>query len=120
MEGQVGPSSKLQQSLKEVKKFMKEATEDFVVLGVFKDETDPMYVTFLEANNDLRDDYVFGHTFDQKAKSLLGVKESCILVIHPSHLISSYEPKFREFKVSDNLFLLNHTKQSRKRLPLYS
>eukprot|EP00794_Sanderia_malayensis_P003075 gene3075-3540_t len=98
MEGQVGPSSKLRPSLKEVKEFVKQAKDDFVVLGLFKDEDDPLFLTYLEANNDLRDEYTFGHTFDGKAKDMIGVKESSIVIIHPSHLISSHEPKYCVFK----------------------
>ena len=104
MEGQVGPSSKLKPTLKDVKDFVKDATDDLVIVGIFKDETDPLFVTFLEANNDLRDDYSFGHTFDKKAMSHFGVKESSILVVHPHHLVSQYEPKYQVFKVTRSIF----------------
>ncbi|XP_065053857.1 protein disulfide-isomerase A4-like [Rhopilema esculentum] len=100
MEGQVGPSSKLKPTLREVKEFMKQAIDDFVVLGVFSDENDPLYTTYLETNNDLRDDYAFGHTFDGQAKKHFSIKESSIIIIHPSHLTSKYEPKYQIFKDS--------------------
>ena len=103
MDGQVGPSSKLKPTLREVKEFMKQTIDDFVVLGVFSDENDPLYTTYLEANNDLRDDYVFGHTFDGKAKKHFSIKESSIIIIHPSHLVSKYEPKYQIFKVNYHL-----------------
>ena len=95
----MGASSKLKSSIQEVKEHLKKPFDDLVLLGVFKDENDPMFLTFLEANNDIRDEYVFGHTFDSKAKDFLGVKESSILIAHPSHLVSKYEPKFQVFKV---------------------
>ena len=104
MEGQVGPSSKLKPTLREVKEFVKDATDDLVILGIFKDESDPLFVTFLEANNDLRDEYSFGHTFDKKTMSHFGVKESSILVVHPRHLVSQYEPKYQVFKVARLIF----------------
>ena len=103
MEGQVGPSSKLKQTLKDVKDFLKGATDDLVILGIFKDESDPLFVIFLAANNDLRDEYSFGHTFDKKAMGHFNIKESSILVIHPRHLVSQYEPKYHIFKVTSTL-----------------
>ena len=106
MEGQVGPSSKLRPTMKEVKEFMKSAVDDLVILGIFSDESDPLFVTFLEANNDLRDEYSFGHTFDKNAMSHFGVKESSILIIHPHHLVSQYEPKYNIFKVSTSMIFL--------------
>lgn len=99
MEGQVGPSSKLKQTMKAVKDFVKGAHDDLVILGIFKDENDPLFLTYLEANNDLRDEYSFGHTFDPKAMGHFGIKESSILIIHPHHLVSQYEPKHHIFKV---------------------
>lgn len=99
MESQVGPSSKLKPTLKEAKAFAKGSMDDLVILGIFSNENDPLFGTFLEANNDLRDEYSFGHTFDKKAMAYFGVKESSVLVIHPHHLVSEYEPKYRIFKV---------------------
>ena len=95
----MGPSSKIKTTLKDVKEFIKSAFDDIVILGLFKDEHDPMFQTYLDANNDLRDDYTFGHTFDQGAKDMLGVKKSSVLVIHPEHLRSKFEPKHQSFMV---------------------
>ena len=99
MENQFGPSSKLKPTLKDVKDFTKDATDDLLILGVFKGEDDPLYVTFLEANNDLREEYTFGHTFDKQAMGYFGLKESSVIVVHPRHLVSQYEPKYPAFKV---------------------
>ena len=99
MENQFGPSSKLKPTLKDVKEFVKDATDDLLILGVFKDENDPLFVTFLDANNDLREEYTFGHTFDKQAMAFFHLKESSIIVVHPRHLVSQYEPKYPVFKV---------------------
>jgi len=98
MENQFGPSSKLKPTLKDVKEFVKDATDDLLILGVFKDENDPLFVTFLDANNDLREEYTFGHTFDKQAMAFFHLKESSIIVVHPRHLVSQYEPKYPVFK----------------------
>ena len=100
MEGQVGLSSKIKPTIREVKEFLKQAIDDVVILGLFKDEDDPLFKTFIEANNDIREEYFFGHTFDKKVKDFLGVKESSVLVVHPSHLISEHEPKHHAYTVN--------------------
>ena len=80
-----------------MKEFIKSAFDDIVILGLFK-EHDSMFQTYLDANNDLRDDYRFGHTFGQRAKDMPGVKKSSVLVIHPEHLRSKFEPKHQSFR----------------------
>lgn len=108
MEGQVGLSSKIKPTIREVKEFLKQAIDDVVVLGLFKDEEDPLFKTFIEANNDIREEYFFGHTFDKNAKDFLGVKESSVLVVHPPHFISEHEPKHHAFRVNifEGIFMI--------------
>jgi len=98
MERQAGPPSREIHTLKGVKDFMKSNFDEPVILGVFQDENDPMLKLYYEANQELRDDYSFGHTFEKEVKKLFGVEGSAIVVVHPVHLRSEYEPKYRIFK----------------------
>lgn len=98
MQGQVGPSSKILSSLKAVTDFMKERG-DLVILGFFDEESDKLLEQYLEANNDIRDDYAFGHTFDPAAKKHFGIKQSSVVLFHPEKFRSKYEDKHIVFKV---------------------
>ena len=104
MERQAGPPSREIYTLKGVKDFMKSNFDEPVILGVFEDENDPMLKLYYEANQELRDDYSFGHTFEKEVKKLVGVEGSAIVVVHPVHLRSEYEPKYRIFKVRIQIF----------------
>ena len=99
MQGQVGPSSKLISSLKAVLDFMKER-DDLVIVGFFADENDKLLEKYLEANNDLRDEYSFSHTFDAAAKKHFGVTKSSIVLFHPEKFRSKYEDPHIVFKVN--------------------
>lgn len=101
MINQEGPATSHKATLKEVKSFLKEPNNDApVILAVVDSDEDSIYKLFLEANNDVRDDYSFGHTFAKDAKKHFGLKTSAILVIHPEHLRSKHESKFHVFKVN--------------------
>ena len=101
MRGQVGPSSKEMSSLKAVTDFMK--GDDLVIVGFFKDASDMLLEKYLEANNDIRDDYTFAHTFDAAAKKHFGITKSSIVLFHPEKFRSKYEDKHIVFKVRDSL-----------------
>ena len=98
MRSQVGPSSKLLSNPKAVTDFIKQ-TGDLVILGLFDNDKEPLYETYLEANNDLRNEHSFGHTFDAAAKKRYGVHQSSIIMIHPEKFHSKYEDTFVLFKV---------------------
>ena len=100
MRGQVGPSSKIMSSLKAVTDFMKERN-DLVIVGFFEDENDKLLEQYLEANNDIRDDYAFAHTFDAAAKKHFGITKSSIVLFHPERFRSKFEDKQIVFKVRD-------------------
>ena len=102
MKNQVGPSSKLLSSHKAVKDFLKDV-DDLVILGFFENDADKLLETYYEANNDLRDDYKFIHTFDPAAKKQFGIKKSSIILMHPEKFQSKYEPKHHVFKVKFRL-----------------
>jgi protein disulfide-isomerase A4 len=99
MQGQVGPSSKLLQTKKAVMDFVKE-WDDVVIMGFFENENDEMLSQYLEANNDIRDDYRFGHAFDLEARKSFGFTENTIALIQPEKFRSKYEDKYLVFKVS--------------------
>ena len=77
--------------------------EDIVIMGFFQNENDDLLTTYLEANNDIRNDYRFGHTFDAEAMKAYGFKKNTIALIHPEKYRSKYEEKYRVFKVCNNL-----------------
>ena len=118
MRGQVGPSSKIMSSLKSVTNFMKER-DDLVIMGFFEGEGDKLLEQYLEANNDIRDDYAFAHTFDSAAKKHFGITQSSIVLFHPEKFRSKFEDKHIVFKVRvrNNLKIahnmdLSHPKES--------
>lgn len=98
MQKQVGPSSKLLKTKKAVMDFVKD-WEDIVIMGFFQDENDELLTTYLEANNDIRDDFRFGHTFDSEARKAFGFEKNTIALIHPEKYRSKYEEKYVTFKV---------------------
>jgi protein disulfide-isomerase A4 len=91
-----GDATTLYDSYKSVKEFMVSNGDGAVFLGVFKDAEDPLYKLFIEANDELREDYKFGHTFNAKVKDTFGLKgESAIVVCHPDYMISNYEKRYQ-------------------------
>lgn len=99
MRKQVGPSSRLLSSLKAVRDFMKDK-DDVAIIGFFDNEQDKLLEQYLEANNDVREDYAFGHTFDPAAKKHYDIKKSSIVLFQPARFQSKYEPKHFIFEVS--------------------
>lgn len=96
MEKHSGDATTLYETLKQVEKFMGSNGDEVVYLGVFDDENDPLYKLFLGANDELRDDYQFGHTFSKDVKAKFALKgESAIIVVHPEYMISNYEKKYQ-------------------------
>ena len=91
--------------MKDLKNFLKEPNNDSPhIIAVADSEEDPIFKLFVEANNDVRDEYSFGHTFAKDAKKYFGLKKSAILLVQPEHLQSKYEKKQHVFKVSFELF----------------
>ena len=109
MINQEGPATKHKATMKDVKLFLKEPNNDApVILAVVENEEDPIYKLFLETNNNVRDDYSFGHTFAEEAKKYFGLKKSAILLVQPEHLQSKHEPKQHVFKVTFYIFFTSH------------
>ena len=100
MINQEGPATKHKVTMRDVKNFLKEPNNDApVILAVVDSEEDPLFKLFLEANNDVRDDYLFGHTFAKETKKYFGLKKSAILLVQPEYLQSKHEPKHHTFMV---------------------
>lgn len=96
-----GDPTTLYSTLKSVKDFMKSNLDEPVFLGVFDDESDPLYKLFLEANDEIRDEYKFGHTFSKDVKKMFALKkDSAIVVVHPEYLVSNYENRYQFYTVS--------------------
>lgn len=79
--------------------FVKE-WDDVVIMGFFESENNDILNQYLEANNDIRDDYRFGHTFDLDARKSFGFTQNTIALIQPEKFMSKYEDKYAVFKVS--------------------
>jgi len=70
MKRQAGDPSKLLSDVKAVKNFLAEGhqKDEPVIVAFVESAEDEQLKLYFEANNDLRDDYTFGHTFDAAAK----------------------------------------------------
>ena len=112
MIGQAGLPTELQASLNVVKKFIKSNFDEPVMLGVFDNEEDAMFKLFIEANNEIRDEYRFGHTFDPAVKKFFKLDQSAIMVIQPEHLVSKYEKRYQIYKVRRSIFFFIQTTSS--------
>lgn len=100
MIGQEGDPTELKATLKDVKNFIKKPDyDDPAILAVVKSKDDPIYQLFINANNDIREDFDFGHTFSEDVRKHFGLKNSAILIIHPEHIRTKHEPKFHKFDV---------------------
>ncbi|CAH1237887.1 PDIA4 [Branchiostoma lanceolatum] len=95
---QSGPSSDEYKSLKALKNFVNES-DDAVIVGFFGNEEDPLYQTYLDSGNDLRDDYEFGHTFGHTFYN--NVNPGSVAIFQPDKFQSKYEPKFRVYDKAD-------------------
>ncbi|XP_033639191.1 protein disulfide-isomerase A4-like [Asterias rubens] len=93
MRKQAGDSSKLLASAKDLKNFLQEGQDDVRIVGFFKTEEEGMYKTYLNAGNDLREDYSFGHTFDHQLMNKYKVNPNSIVLFIPERFQSKFEPK---------------------------
>ena len=100
MRGQIGPSSNEMSSLKVLTDFMK-VRDELVIVGFFTDENDKLLEKYLEANDDIRNNYPFAHTFDATAKKHFGITKSSIVLFHPENFRSKFEDKHIVFKVRE-------------------
>ncbi|XP_078573399.1 protein disulfide-isomerase A4-like [Branchiostoma floridae x Branchiostoma japonicum] len=95
---QSGPSSEEYKNLKALKNFV---TTDAVIVGFFENDQDPLFKTYLDSGNDLREAYEFGHTFDAETRAFYKVNPGSVAIIQPEKFQSKYEPKIRIFDKAD-------------------
>ncbi|XP_035219913.1 protein disulfide-isomerase A4-like [Stegodyphus dumicola] len=70
---------------------------DASVVGFFLSDSDPLYLSYIEAANTLRGKFSFFHTFSQNVMKQFGVKDSRIILYQPEIFSSKYEPPKHEF-----------------------
>ncbi|XP_077977959.1 protein disulfide-isomerase A4-like [Glandiceps talaboti] len=93
---QSGDSSKVKADKKALKEFLSDE-QDVTIAGFFESEDDKLYQTYLDAGNNLRDDFKFGHTFDKDSMDHYKVKPGSVVVFVPERFHSKYEPKRHVF-----------------------
>ncbi|XP_022080080.1 protein disulfide-isomerase A4-like [Acanthaster planci] len=100
MRKQAGDSSEHLTSSRALKQFL-EFQDDISIVGFFKTEEENLYKAYLEAGNDLREDYRFGHTFDHQLMNQYKVNPNSIVIFMPERFQSKYEPKRHVFDKAD-------------------
>lgn len=101
MSEQAGPPSKPVQAVKQVQELMKDG-DDAVILGVFSSEQDAAYETYMEACNNLREDFHFLHTFSSDVAKLVKASPGQVVMVQPEKFRSKYEPASHTFTVKDS------------------
>ncbi|KFM80827.1 Protein disulfide-isomerase A4, partial [Stegodyphus mimosarum] len=76
---------------------------DVSVVGFFLSDSDPLYLSYIEAANTLRGKFSFFHSFSQNVMKHFGVKDSRIILYQPEIFSSKYEPPKHEFNKVDAL-----------------
>ncbi|XP_029641000.1 protein disulfide-isomerase A4 isoform X1 [Octopus sinensis] len=91
MISQQGGASKLQASAKELQKYMKE--DDITIVGFFNSLDAPLMSSYLDAANEVRDDYKFAHVLDKDVTKSYDLVANSIVVFVPERFQTEYEPK---------------------------
>ncbi|XP_014667681.1 PREDICTED: protein disulfide-isomerase A4-like [Priapulus caudatus] len=99
MAAQAGFSSHLLNTTKDVHEYM--LHDDITIIGFFSGPSEHLFTTYLEAGNDLRDDYRFGHTFNHEVAQHYKAEPETIVLFYPEHMHSSYEPHRHVFREND-------------------
>ncbi|CAG5895846.1 unnamed protein product [Menidia menidia] len=101
MSEQAGPPSKQVQAAKQVQELIKDG-DDAVIVGVFTNEQDAAYESYVEACNSLREDFTFRHTFSSEVAKLLKASPGQIVVAQPEKFHSKHEPTSHKLTVKDS------------------
>nr|XP_023648626.1 protein disulfide-isomerase A4 [Paramormyrops kingsleyae] len=101
MSDQAGPPSKPVQTLKQVQEFIKDG-DDVVIVGVFASDQDSAYETYLEACNNLRDDFKFLHTFNSDVAKFLKSSSGQVVMMQPEKFHSKYEKMSNILTITDS------------------
>ncbi|KAL3831563.1 hypothetical protein ACJMK2_023302 [Sinanodonta woodiana] len=92
MISQSGEASKMQVSLKDLQQYM--AEDAVTIIGFFDNLNDPRLRVYMDAANDLRDDFKFGHTLLPEALSTYKVNPGSVVVFSAPRFFTKYEPKW--------------------------
>ena len=95
MKRQSGDASLLKETAKAARNTI--SKYDISVVGYFENENTPLFKTYMEAANKMRNDYNFYHTFAQGKD----IQQNSIAVFLPSQLISKFESKWYTLSKSD-------------------
>ncbi|KAI1293631.1 Protein disulfide-isomerase A3 [Halotydeus destructor] len=107
MRSQVGPASRLYQSVSALNDKVKDSKE-VVVVGVFNDDSDDLYKQFNRVADKLRESVQFGHVFVKQAgddvSSLTVVKDvtaPAVVVVRPAAVANKFEPSYVSYTDGD-------------------
>jgi len=101
MVSQVGEASILSTSQKDLQKLLEENNEEIVVVGYFTDEENNLALKYIDATNNMREEYVFTHTFDSKIAEAFKVKQNTIIIYAASLFHTTFEKKKYVFDKED-------------------
>lgn len=95
MKKQSGDASQLKETAKAARDTI--SNYDISIVGYFENENVPLFKTYMETANNLRDNYRFFHTFAKDND----IEQNSIAIFLPSYLTSKYEPKWYTFNKAD-------------------
>ncbi|GAB1599379.1 protein disulfide-isomerase A4-like [Argonauta hians] len=90
MISQQGDASKLKTSKKDLQKYMRE--DDITIVGFFNSLESPLMATYLDAANEVRDDYRFAHVLHEKITKSYGIDKNSIVLFIPERFQTKFEP----------------------------
>ncbi|OWF40778.1 protein disulfide-isomerase A4-like [Mizuhopecten yessoensis] len=96
---QQGEASKLKHTKKEVKHYMLE--DQVTIMGFFDNMFDPLLRVYMDAANDLREDFTFGHSVSKDVGNSYKVNPKSVVVFTPEKFYTKYEPKWHIFNMVD-------------------
>ncbi|XP_050388560.1 protein disulfide-isomerase A4 [Patella vulgata] len=67
---------------------------DIIVVGFFDDVDDANARVYMDAANDLRDDFTFAISYDEATRNAYKVNPSSVIILNPEKFYTKYEPKW--------------------------
>ncbi|ESO02710.1 hypothetical protein HELRODRAFT_94763 [Helobdella robusta] len=111
IEKHLGPASTNVPTLKELKAIInplpssRSSVADispFNIVAFFKDDSSKLFSLYLDAANEMRDDYSFRHTFDQSSASNWNMQADSLGIFFIERLHTKYEEKIKKMKFDDD------------------
>ncbi|ESP01166.1 hypothetical protein LOTGIDRAFT_139785 [Lottia gigantea] len=112
MLSQAGEAARLLPTLSALKRFKQ--LQFITVIGFFDSEEDPNLRIYMDAANDMRDDFTFGYVLDDSIRNDYKVNVGSVIVLNPERFFTKFEPKWHvlnkaDLSVSDiTEFVKNH------------